>query len=222
LHTLVEDEAYFDAAYATLAAWGMHRLGPGNTKLLDLAAIEFSVREHAVLLEHLAALNIAAIAQEQHTAVVGDVWAVVAGLKVSVAKARVVANSKLLRHILPERVPPMDREYTFRFFYGRAMLSVGEESASREIFLRLLRIGHDHLTSGVCQDAHRLVGKAERRLDSSGTATERGHAIPGTTSTSRIPSTVRRSSINLRGSLSLCAASYTITMMCLYALPARK
>lgn len=139
--SLAEDEAFFDAVYATLTAWGMHRMGPGNTKLLDLAVIQDSVRENAASLERFTSLNIATVAEGQYDDVVSEIWAVMARLKASVAEARIVANSKLLHHILPELVPPMDREYTFRLFYERTMLSIDEESAFREMFLRLLRIG---------------------------------------------------------------------------------
>jgi hypothetical protein len=142
IHTLVDDEAYFDAAYATLAAWGMHRMGPGKTKLLDIATIRDSVRENATALEQLAALHIATVAVDQYEDVIGQLWALIARLRVSVAEARIVANSKMLHHILPELVPPIDREYTFRLFYGRTMLSIDEERGFREMFLRLLRIGH--------------------------------------------------------------------------------
>jgi hypothetical protein len=32
--TLRSDD-FFDCLYATLTAWGMHRMGPGNTKLIE-------------------------------------------------------------------------------------------------------------------------------------------------------------------------------------------
>ena len=30
------DDAFFDYLYATLASWGLHRMGPGNAKLRDI------------------------------------------------------------------------------------------------------------------------------------------------------------------------------------------
>jgi hypothetical protein len=64
----------------------------------------------------------------------------IASLKVSVAGARIAANSKGLHHIPPELVPPIDPEYTFRFFHNRTMLSVPEEQAFIEIFPQLDQI----------------------------------------------------------------------------------
>ena len=50
----------------------------------------------------------------------------------SVAAAQIVANSKALHHLLPTLVPPIDREYTYRFFYGRTMLSIEERPRFRK------------------------------------------------------------------------------------------
>jgi len=141
LRTLLDDDQYFDALYATLTAWGLHRMGPGSTKLRELAEIRDSVRESVEQLERLTTWNIATVGEERHAGIVDTLWAVIARLRVSVAKARIVANSKLLHHILPDLVPPIDREYTFRFFYERTMLSIDEERAFREMFARVLRIG---------------------------------------------------------------------------------
>src|SRR5438093_2845222 len=41
------DPDYCDALYATLTAWGLHRMGPGNAKLLDLATIRRSLINNA-------------------------------------------------------------------------------------------------------------------------------------------------------------------------------
>jgi hypothetical protein len=56
--SLIEDDAFFDAVYATLTAWGMHRMGPGNTRLRDLAEIRDSIRAEAEPLQALASLDI--------------------------------------------------------------------------------------------------------------------------------------------------------------------
>jgi hypothetical protein len=42
--SLLKDDAFFDSLYATLTAWGMHRMGPGNTRLRDLAETRASMR----------------------------------------------------------------------------------------------------------------------------------------------------------------------------------
>ncbi len=139
---LLEDGVFFDMLYATLTAWGLHRMGPGNTKLRDLDDIRESVREAAAALDQLAGVNIAEVGESRASGITDAVWSVLTRLRVSVAAVKIVANSKALHHLLPALVPPMDREYTFRFFYGRNMLSIDEHTAFREMFIRFLHLAH--------------------------------------------------------------------------------
>lgn len=140
IESLLEDDLFFDALYATLTAWGLHRMGPGNTKLRNLDDIRSSIREQSERLVELRPLRITDIADSDIPRIVDRVWAVLTALRVSIAKAQIVANSKTLHHLLPDLVPPMDREYTFQFFYGRNMLSVDERTAFREMYGRLIRV----------------------------------------------------------------------------------
>jgi hypothetical protein len=45
------DDAFFDYLYATLASWGLHRMGPGNAKLRDIDELKASFREQASKIE---------------------------------------------------------------------------------------------------------------------------------------------------------------------------
>lgn len=45
-----------------------------------------------------------------------DLRDVFLNLKVMESNARLVGNSKALHHLLPELVPPVDRQYTVKFF----------------------------------------------------------------------------------------------------------
>ena len=44
LRGALRDDAFFDWLYATLVSWGLHRMGPGNTKLRDIQEIRDSIR----------------------------------------------------------------------------------------------------------------------------------------------------------------------------------
>ena len=137
---LLEDAEFCDSLYATLTAWGMHRMGPGNTKLLDLDLIKASFRSQAASIQALDGRILGAGPESETSQIARAVWRIVESLRVSVAEARIVANSKALHHILPSLVPPIDREYSFRFFYGRNTLSIEEGLAFEEMFVELDRI----------------------------------------------------------------------------------
>jgi hypothetical protein len=142
--SLLDDDVFFDWLYATLTAWGLHRMGPGNTKLRDIDDIRESVRGAADALADLNNIKITEIGELRAAEVVDAVWNVLKQLLVSVAAAQIVANSKALHHLLPALVPPMDREYTFRFFYSRTMLSIDEPTAFHEMFTRCVQVAVHH------------------------------------------------------------------------------
>ena len=53
----LESEGFFESLYATLTSWGLHRMGPGNTRLVDLPVMVRGFRrqaENLKILEHLA------------------------------------------------------------------------------------------------------------------------------------------------------------------------
>jgi hypothetical protein len=130
-------------------------MGPGNAKLRELAEIRDSVRAQARRLDELAALDITMVGQAETASVVERVWSVLTALRVSVAAAQIVANSKALHHLLPALMPPMDREYTYRFFYDRTMLSVDERTAFSEMFTRMVGVARARgsVIRGVMDDA---------------------------------------------------------------------
>lgn len=134
-HAIGSDEI-FDWLYATLASWGMHRMGKGNTKLLELQVIKESLRSQrnaVAVLQDISILNLPPSALRQ---VCGDIWRLLSSLTISIADAQIVANSKVLHHLLPRLLPPIDRTYTFNFFYNRNNLSISEADAFTEMYSR--------------------------------------------------------------------------------------
>lgn len=136
----IQSEDLFDYLYATLASWGMHRMGKGKTKLRDLDVIKAGVRAQSATVASLQGLSLCEISPSAVGQVGRDLWRLLSGLTVSIAEARIVANSKVLHHLLPRLIPPIDRTYTFNFFYNRNMLSIAEEDAFSEMFSRFHRI----------------------------------------------------------------------------------
>jgi hypothetical protein len=65
---------------------------------------------------------------ESDVADIGEsIWDVMRGLRVSVGQTQLVANSKALHHVLPDLVPPIDRNYTLMFFVGRPYIYRGQD-----------------------------------------------------------------------------------------------
>jgi hypothetical protein len=132
----VESDEFVELLYATLTAWGMHRMGPGNTKLREFDEFTTSLRRQRDAIAALDGLSLSQLSCFELEVATHQVWQVIETLNVSIAGVRIVANSKTLHHLVPDLVPPIDRSYTYKSFYDRMMLSIPEKDAFREMFTR--------------------------------------------------------------------------------------
>jgi hypothetical protein len=152
---LLQREDFFDYLYATLTAWGLHRMGPGNAKLVDLDILRKSLRSQVAAIQALWGSSLADLAPAELSHVTHQLWGVLSHLQVSIAKAKLVANSKALHHLLPALMPPIDRTYTYTFFYSRNGLhSLAEADAFSEIYAEFHRIA-----SARKAEIHGRIGK---------------------------------------------------------------
>ena len=138
---LATDDAFWDALYATLTSWGIHRRGPGQTKLLDLPNIRHSLLSHMDRIVKLESYRIDMISDAELPSILEELWAVLSEIKVGIAESRIVVNSKTLHHVLPDLMPPVDRRYTIRFFFHSDPLSSGEQPVFATVCPLLHRIG---------------------------------------------------------------------------------
>jgi len=134
------DRAFLESLYATLTAWGMHRMGPGGAKLVEFHVLADSFQRLEQPIRKLSDLMLADLRMEEVKSVTEQVWAVISGLNIGCGLTKIVAGSKALHHVLPELVPPIDREYTLRFFFNHKTLNQGDAAAFGEIYPRMHRI----------------------------------------------------------------------------------
>ena len=97
----------------------MHRMGPQTAKVADFRQITTELRNAAPELGALWPLRITALQADEVDDTAQIIWAVIARIKVSTSRTQIVAGSKFLHHLLPDLVPPIDRQYTFSFFTGQ-------------------------------------------------------------------------------------------------------
>ncbi len=132
---LLADDRFFEYVYAVLPSWGMHRMGKQAAKVGDFDAMVESFRscEPVIHISHVAETAVDELAEQ--------IWSVLDALRVSTSATRIVAGSKALHHVLPDLVPPIDRQYTFQFFTGQKAVNSGDERAFLEWFPYLAEIG---------------------------------------------------------------------------------
>ncbi len=112
-------DRHIEMIYATLASWGMHRMGdPEDTKA---KLVEFDVFRSNILAcrPELTALRnerFKNVTPMHYKALLRGLEDVYGRLRVSISDSTLVANAKTLAHILPHLIAPIDRQYTVRFF----------------------------------------------------------------------------------------------------------
>lgn len=110
---------HIELIYATLTAWGMHRMGDPKvtkTKLVEFDDFKSSILQNQHMIDVLKNHKLECISLDEYHHILDELQVPYFDLKVSISEATVVANSKTLAHILPDLIPPIDRQHTIRFF----------------------------------------------------------------------------------------------------------
>lgn len=103
---------HLEYIYATLTSWGMHRMGETKTKMVGFKEFHDSIVNKKKEINHFRKLKI----EKLSTGDIEKLCDICFDLKVSQSESKLVGNSKALAHILPDIVPPIDRQYTLLFF----------------------------------------------------------------------------------------------------------
>lgn len=134
-----EDDPFYELLYATLTSWGMHRMGSKGAKLVEYETFRNSIISQKDKILTLKDVSILSMPEEELWRVRDELWNILGTLKISATQAKLVANTKTLHHILPNLVPPIDREYTLQFFYGNKMYS-DDQKKFKEIYSHVYQI----------------------------------------------------------------------------------
>lgn len=108
----IQDEDFTQLLHATLQAWG---IGRRASKLAPLKEFRRSLVDHTIQLRELEPLSLERLTGSLNL-VSNAINRLITDLAVVDNRARIVAGTKTLHHLLPELVPPMDRAWTGAFF----------------------------------------------------------------------------------------------------------
>lgn len=148
LADLAQDKRFHESVYATLTSWGMHRMGETvAAKLTDFGIFSKTLQGLITSVKDFAELSITEITEDDFGVVAKKLAPLAEVQGITASKAPLVANSKTLHFVLPNLVPPMDRTYTGRFFFGpkTGMLLPGPASKNFVfMFTELHRIAQRH------------------------------------------------------------------------------
>jgi hypothetical protein len=159
-------DRHVELVYATLTAWGMHRLGDPDktkTKLTDWTVFRESIVSAGHALDHLRTKGMLDVSADEYDRVLHAMRPTYRSFRISTSDATIVANSKALFHLLPNLIPPIDRQYTIRFFRQRPELW----KRNGKFAMITLPTGLDaqfDLFLSTCISIRRLAARIERPL----------------------------------------------------------
>lgn len=115
-HSLLQNDAFLENLYAVLTAWGMHRMGPGGSKLKEFSEFKKNLknRKLANTLEKLKSYSIENLNDIGLKEVKDLVKRELSGINIMASGSWLVGNSKLFHHLLPTLMPPIDRNHTLK------------------------------------------------------------------------------------------------------------
>lgn len=138
----LEDIVFFEYLYATLASWGMHRMGPKGAKLVGFTEFKTSLQSQSNKILDLRELNLVCLSEQELEETTNSLCNIISNLRVSSTDTQLVTGTKALHHLLPNLVPPIDGEYTLRFIYGYKPTYKSDEKKFRKTFPTLAKIGY--------------------------------------------------------------------------------
>jgi len=113
-------ELYLEFIYATLASWGMHRIGPmgRGPKMQSFDVFKNSVIGIREQIEQARKIDYRDI-KDADWKLLKEIFR---NIRVMASGSRLVGNSKAMAHMIPNIVPPIDRKHTLKYLKGSANL----------------------------------------------------------------------------------------------------
>lgn len=130
----VHDRHFQEYLYATLCAWGLHRMGDEDGRLVEFDKFCQGLEELEPELGQLQRLRLEELAPQEVVSAANSLWRLMERMRFRpVDKPSVVVASKALHHLLPDLVVPIDDKHTTVFFSWKNTW----RNKPREMFLEI-------------------------------------------------------------------------------------
>lgn len=113
-------ECHLEYIYATLVSWGMHRMGPRGSKMLSFQDFKKSIEKIKPTIEKAKNIDYQNI-NDSGWKLLEDIFN---NIKIMHSKPRLVDNSKVMAHMFPNIIPPIDGEYTLMYLKENKYINI--------------------------------------------------------------------------------------------------
>lgn len=122
-------DQFSEYAYAMLASWGMHRMGKRGSKMC-----EFKEFKNSLQLIWPMALD---LQERLPNNLVSTDWTklkeIFCTIRCMASGTSLVGNSKVMAHLLPNLIPPVDRRYTLNFLFNSNQINNNIENEWKKL-----------------------------------------------------------------------------------------
>jgi hypothetical protein len=122
-------ERFAEYLYAVLASWGMHRMGPGGSKMREFGEFHASLRLVWPIALQLRDKTPNSLSESDWS----SLREVFCRIRCMASGTSLVGNSKVMAHLLPNLIPPVDREYTLKFLFRNGQITKGIEAEGEKL-----------------------------------------------------------------------------------------
>lgn len=109
---------HLEYVYATLASWGMHRMGPGGSKMQEFNIFKKSIEPLRDKILEAQSIDYREVTSQDWNAL----EEIFKGINIMASGTSIVGNSKAMAHLFPNIVPPIDRQYTLKYLRGNTTI----------------------------------------------------------------------------------------------------
>jgi len=99
---------HIEAIYAMLPAWGMHKMGKTKTKIVVFDEFKRQIEARKSQLFELRGKRLSEVN-------IGELSELLVSMRFSESDSRLVSSSKVLHHIIPNLICPIDRQHSITF-----------------------------------------------------------------------------------------------------------
>jgi hypothetical protein len=129
---------HLEMIYALLPAWGMHRMGDTKTKIIPFDLFSRQVENHKMEFIKIKEKPLKSLTKKE---IENFAVFLTQEFHVSESNAHLVSSSKVIHHILPNLISPIDREYSIRFMkenkncISRKQINLNNETIYASVFI---------------------------------------------------------------------------------------
>lgn len=104
--------------------WGMHRTGT-KTRVIEYDEFAEKIRGQSARLEDFENVRLEDVSREDAGELAAPLFGLIESSHVGIGRSPIVSGSKVLHHLLPDLLPPLDLRYTQRFFFKEDLGGAG-------------------------------------------------------------------------------------------------